>query len=134
MARDGLFFHAVGEVHPRWRTPVTSLWLQSAWAILLTLTGTFEQLFTYAVFASLLFMLACGSALFVLRVKRPDVPRPYRVPGYPVVPILFLASVVLLIVSTLRDSPVQSLSGLGLAALGLPAYAWWRGRAARSGP
>ncbi|MGQ0552413.1 MAG: APC family permease [Planctomycetota bacterium] len=129
MARDGLFFRKVGEVHPRWRTPVTSLWLQSAWAIVLTLTGGYEALFTYAVFASLLIMLATGAAVFVLRRKRPDLARPYRVPGYPFVPLLFLGGVALIVLNTLVESPTESLAGLGLVVLGLPAYAFWRRRA-----
>jgi APA family basic amino acid/polyamine antiporter len=130
MARDGLFFRAAGYVHPRWRTPVGGLWMQSAWAIVLTLSGTYKQLYTYSIFASLLILLAAGSAVFVLRVRRPDLPRPYRVPGYPFVPIVFLASVVLLTLATLWDSPLESLSGLLLVVLGLPAYAFWRRKSA----
>ncbi len=131
MARDGLFFRAAGYVHPRWRTPVGGLWMQSAWAIVLTLSGGYEQLFTYSVFGSLLILLAAGSAVFVLRRRRPDLPRPYRVPGYPFVPIVFLASVVLMTLATLRASPRESLSGLLLVVLGLPAYAFWRRKSAR---
>jgi APA family basic amino acid/polyamine antiporter len=126
MARDGLFFRWAGFVHPRWRTPVGGLWMQSAWAIVLTLSGTYEQLYTYSIFASLLILIAAGSAVFVLRFRRPDLPRPYRVPGYPIVPIVFLASVVLLTLATLIGSPRETLSGLLLVVLGLPAYAFWR--------
>lgn len=133
MAQDGLFFPAVGRIHPQWRTPVASLWVQSLWAVVLTLSGGYEALFTYAIFASLLIMLATGAAVFVLRRKRPDLPRPYRVTGYPLVPILFLAGVAFLIVNTLIETPRESFLGLLLLALGLPAYAWFkrkRGRAA----
>lgn len=128
MARDGAFFRAVGSVHPRWRTPVASLWAQSSWAIVLVLTGSYEELYTYVVFASVLFQIAIGAAVFVLRRRRPDLPRPYRAFGYPFVPALFVASCAVLVVSTLLGSPRESLAGLGLVALGLPAYAWWRRR------
>jgi APA family basic amino acid/polyamine antiporter len=132
MARDGLFFRAAGYVHPRWRTPVGGLWMQSAWAIVLTLSGKYEELYTFSIFGSLLILLAAGSAVFVLRVRRPDLPRPYRVPGYPFVPIVFLASVALMTVATLIGSPWESLSGLLLVVLGLPAYALWRRKSLRS--
>lgn len=131
MAQDGLFFPAVGKVHPRWRTPVASLWLQSSWAVVLALSGKYNQLYAYAIFASLLIMLATGAAVFVLRKKQPDLPRPYRVWGYPYVPLLFLAGVALLIVSTVQSSPTESITGLGLVVLGLPAYAWFRRSRAR---
>jgi APA family basic amino acid/polyamine antiporter len=132
MARDGLFFRAAGYVHPRWRTPVGGLWLQSAWAIVLTLSGRYDQLYTFSIFASLLILLAAGSAVFVLRMRRPDLPRPYRVPGYPFVPFVFLASVTLLTVAALIGSPLESLIGLLLAVLGLPAYFLWRRKSARA--
>ncbi len=131
MARDGLFFRWAGYVHPRWRTPVGGLWMQSAWAIVLTLSGKYEQLYTFSIFASLLILLAAGSAVFVLRRRRPDLPRPYRVPGYPFVPIVFLVSVALLTIATLWDAPLESLSGLLLLVLGLPAFLFWRRKSAR---
>ncbi|HZM00691.1 MAG TPA: amino acid permease [Planctomycetota bacterium] len=130
MAQDGLFFPAVGRIHPRWRTPVASLWLQSGWAVLLALSGSYETLYTYAIFASLLIMFATGAAVFVLRKRQPELPRPYRVWGYPVMPLLFMAGVGALVINTVMDSPQESLFGLGLVVLGLPAYAWFRrGRA-----
>ena len=128
MAQDGLFFPAVGKVHPRWRTPVASLWVQSGWACLLALSGKYSQLYNYAIFAALLIMAATGLAVFVLRKRRPDLPRPYKAWGYPFMPLLFLAGVALLIVSTAINSPRESFAGLGLVALGLPAYAWFRRR------
>ncbi len=128
MAADGLFFRALAAVHPRHRTPARSLWAQSLWAVLLTLSGTYDQLYTYVVFAAVLFHAATGGAVFVLRRRRPDLPRPYRVWGYPVVPVLFILASLLLLVNTLVERPVESLAGLGLLALGLPAYAGWRRR------
>ena len=130
MAEDGVFFHSLAEVHPRFRTPVRSLWAQTAWALLLTLSGTYEQLYTYVVFVSVMFHAATAAAVIVLRRTRPDHPRPYRTWGYPVVPALFILTCVLLIGNTLAEKPVESLLGLGLLALGLPAYLWFRKRTA----
>jgi APA family basic amino acid/polyamine antiporter len=131
MARDGLFFRALAAVDSTHRTPNRSLWAQGVWAALLAVSGTYTQLYTYVTFASVLFHAATGTALFVLRRQRPDEPRPYRVWGYPVVPALFVLGSGLLVVNTLREQPVESLVGLGLVALGLPAYAYWRGRESR---
>jgi APA family basic amino acid/polyamine antiporter len=126
MAEDGLFFRSLAVIHPRHRTPGRSLWAQSAWAIVLTLSGTYEQLYTYVVFAGVLFHIATGAAVFVLRRTRPELPRPYRVWGYPVVPALFIVASLILMVNTLVEKPRESLWGLLFVALGLPAYAWWR--------
>jgi APA family basic amino acid/polyamine antiporter len=130
MAEDGVFFRSLAEVHPRFRTPVRSLWAQTAWALLLTLSGTYEQLYTYVVFVSVMFHAATAAAVFVLRRTRPDHPRPYRTWGYPAVPALFILACLLLVGNTLAEKPVESLLGLGLLALGLPAYLWFRKRTA----
>ena len=126
MAQDGVFFPTLARVHPRFRTPARCLVAQGAWAVLLTVTGTYSQLYTYAIFAATLFHVATGAAVFVLRRTRPALPRPYRVWGYPVVPALFLLACALLVANTLAERPAESLAGLGLVALGLPAYAAWR--------
>jgi APA family basic amino acid/polyamine antiporter len=128
MAEDGVFFRSLAKIHPRYRTPVRSLWAQSAWAVLLTVSGTYEQLYTYVVFVSVLFHAATAAAVFVLRRRRPDLPRPYRTWGYPVVPALFILACLLLIGNTLSEKPAESLLGLGLVALGLPAFALFRRR------
>ncbi|HEY7529595.1 MAG TPA: amino acid permease [Gemmatimonadota bacterium] len=128
MARDGLFFRALSSVNPRTRVPARSLWAQCALASLLALSGTYEQLYTYVTFAVVLFQGATGAAVFVLRRKLPHAPRPYRVWGYPLVPALFVLATLFLVWNTLVERPVQSLWGLGLIAIGLPAYAWWRRR------
>jgi APA family basic amino acid/polyamine antiporter len=130
MARDGVFFRAVAHVHPRWRVPDVSLWFQSLWAVLLALTGTYEQLFTYVTFAVVLFNGACGVAVFVLRRTRPDAPRPYRVLGYPVVPALFVLASAVLLVNAIVETPRESLAGAGIVALGVPAYLAWKRRTA----
>ncbi len=131
MAADGVFFRTAAAIHPRYRTPGRSLWLQSGWAVLLTLSGTYEQLYTYVVFAAVLFHVATGAAVFVLRRRRPELARPYRVWGYPVVPALFVVASTILVANTLVEKPVESLLGLGLVAIGIPAYLFWRGRAGK---
>jgi APA family basic amino acid/polyamine antiporter len=131
MAEDGVFFRGLAAVHPVHRTPHRSLWAQSLWAVVLTVSGTYEQLYTYVVFAAVLFHVLTGAAVFVLRRTRPELPRPYRVWGYPVVPAIFLLASVVLVANTLVEKPGESLWGLGLVAAGLPAYAFWRRAAAR---
>ena len=128
MAEDGLFFRSLAKVDPRHRTPVASLWAQSAWALLLTVSGSYSQLYTYVVFASVVFHAMIAFAVFVFRRRRPDHPRPYRTWGYPVVPALFILACLLLIGNTLKESPAESFAGLGLVALGLPAYWMFRRR------
>jgi basic amino acid/polyamine antiporter, APA family len=126
MAEDGVFFRSLARIHPRHRTPVPSLWAQTVWAIVLTVSGTYSQLYTYVIFASVVFHAMTAAAVFVLRRRRPEVPRPYRTWGYPVVPALFILACLLLIANTLQASPRESLIGLALVALGLPAYAMFR--------
>jgi APA family basic amino acid/polyamine antiporter len=125
MARDGLFFKRVGGVHPRFKTPGFSLVLQALWASLLALTGTFEQLFTFAMFAGILFWVLAAAAIFTLRKKRPDLPRPYKAWGYPVVPMIFILALSGILLNTLIRRPVESLAGVVLMASGIPVYYMW---------
>lgn len=125
MSRDGLFFNSAAAVHPRYRTPHVAIVLICAWSAFLTITGTYEQLYTYVVFTALLFNVAGGLAVFKLRRIQPDLKRPYRVWGYPFVPAVFIISTSALVLSTLVERPVESLLGLCLVALGLPAYWYW---------
>jgi basic amino acid/polyamine antiporter, APA family len=131
MAADGLFFRQAAAIHPRYRTPHIAIVMTCAWAALLTLTGTYEQLFTWVTFASVVFGVLGGLAVFRLRRRRPDAIRPYRVWGYPVVPALFVAGLGALVVNTLTEKPVESLVGIALVALGLPAYVYWSGGSRR---
>lgn len=128
MAKDNLFFKRVAHVHTRFRTPGFSIFIQAAWACLLTLSGTYEQIFTYVTFAAIIFYIAATAAVFSLRKKYPNMPRPYKTWGYPVVPIIFIAALLLLLVNTLANKPVESLAGMGIVALGIPAYYYWRGK------
>ncbi|MBI4521776.1 MAG: amino acid permease [Gemmatimonadetes bacterium] len=130
MARDGVFFRRVAEVHPRFRTPGAAIVAQGVWSGLLTLTGTYEQLFTYVVFVSLIYWIAATASVFALRRKFPDLARPYRTWGYPVVPLLFIVATAAILLNTLVARPVESLAGLGIAVAGVPVYLYWRRRSA----
>ncbi|MEZ5319006.1 MAG: amino acid permease [Vicinamibacterales bacterium] len=123
MAARGRFFRAMAAVHPRYHSPHVAVIALAAWASILALTGTYEQLFTYVVFASVLFSVLGGLALFRLRATRPGAPRPYRVWAYPVVPVVFVAGALYLVVNTLIERPVESLAGVAFLVLGIPAYA-----------
>jgi APA family basic amino acid/polyamine antiporter len=131
-AREGYFFHAIARVNEKHRTPGVSILALSAWACLLVLSGTYNQLFTYVIFASWILYGMATAAVIVLRIKRPDLPRPYRTLGYPFVPGLFVLVAGAFIVSTLWDSPRESLMGIGLILLGLPFYAYWSRQNRRS--
>ncbi|HEV7503272.1 MAG TPA: amino acid permease [Vicinamibacteria bacterium] len=126
MGRDGLFFRGVAEVHPTYRTPAAALLLQGGVAAVLTLTGTYNDLLTLTAFASLLFNTLTVVALFVLRYRQPDLPRPYRAWGYPILPALYLLVSAFFLYTILIGDPRNAGIGLGLAALGLPAYLYWR--------
>jgi APA family basic amino acid/polyamine antiporter len=126
MARDGLFFRSCGVVHPRWFTPSNSILALSGWAALLVLSGRYEQLFTYVIFSSWILYGMSTASVIVLRRKRPDMVRPYRTLGYPLVPVLFVLVACALLLSTLRTSPRESLMGLGIIAAGVPFYLRWR--------
>lgn len=127
MASDGVFLPAARRIHPVHRTPHLAIIALTAWSSLLALSGTYDQLFTYVMFASILFSVAAGLALFRLRRTMPDRERPYRTWGYPVVPIVFIAGSSAFVLNTLLERPVESLAGLGLLALGLPVYWFWSG-------
>ena len=129
MAADGLFFRAAASVHPRYRSPHVAIVALTIWASLLALSGTYQQLFTYVVFTSVLFSLLGGLTLFRLRKTRPAAARPYRVWGYPVVPGLFVLGSALMVANTLRERPFESLAGLGLLVAGLPVYMYWKRKA-----
>lgn len=126
MARSGLFFAQAGTLNPRTLVPVWAILMQAAWASVLAVSGTFDQLTDYVVFASWCFYALVTSSVFVLRRKMPDAARPYRTLGYPVVPAVFVLVALWLVYNTLVNRPVESVIGLVLIALGLPLYAWFR--------
>ncbi len=132
MARDGLFFKRVARVHPRFQTPAISIFFQGLWACILTLSGTFEQLFTFAMFAGIIFWVAAAASIFTLRKKSPHLPRPYKTWGYPVTPLIFIVVLSGILVNTLFQKPIESLAGVGLVLLGVPVYFYWKRKKAGS--
>jgi APA family basic amino acid/polyamine antiporter len=130
MARDGLFFRKFGDLHPSLLTPHVSILATGAWAAILSVTGTFEQLATYVIFGQWIFFGLTVAAVIVLRAKRPDLPRPYRTWGYPVTPIVFIAAALYISVSTLATQPLNAAAGLALILAGVPAYLYWQRRRA----
>jgi APA family basic amino acid/polyamine antiporter len=124
MARDGVFLPVAARVHERYRTPHVAIVALSSWAALLAVSGTYEQLFTYVAFASILLHMIGAVGVFRLRRLQPDHPRPYRVWAYPIVPIVFIVTSAAFVLNTLVERPVQSLAGLGFLALGVPVYLW----------
>lgn len=134
MAEDGLFFAALAKIEPRHAVPRASLVAQGIWAAVLVLTGTFEQLFTYVVFIEVVIFAATGIAIFVLRRKQPGTFRPYRAWGYPWVPGFFIAASASIAANTLLEKPVESIAGLGLLVLGLPAYGIWSRKGRQTWP
>jgi APA family basic amino acid/polyamine antiporter len=134
MARDGVFFAAVGRVHPRFETPATALAIQGLWAMVLAASGTFKQLYTYVIFTGWLFYGAAVLAVIVLRRRQPSRVRPYRVWGYPVMPVAFGLAALAIVANTLARSPKESLIGLGLVLAGVPIYLLWNRLAALARP
>jgi amino acid transporter len=132
MARDGYFFSPVAYVHPKFRTPGISMILLSGWSCVLILSGWYEQLYNFVIFGSWILYAMTAASVFVLRRKRPDMVRPYRVAGYPFVPALFVLVAALLLVSTLQHSPRESFMGLGFMAIGIPIYFHFRKRKQRA--
>jgi APA family basic amino acid/polyamine antiporter len=122
MGRDGVFLPAASRVHPVYRTPHVAIVALTVWSMVLALSGTYEQLFTYVMFASILFSMAAGVALFILRRTQPATARPYRAWGYPVIPAIFVLGSGAFVLNTLVERPVESITGLALVALGLPVY------------
>jgi APA family basic amino acid/polyamine antiporter len=133
MARDGLFVPAAARVHPTWRTPVVSIVAQGLWSALLVVSGTFNQLVNYTGFAVVLFAGVAVAALFVLRWREPDAPRPFRAWGYPVAPALFTVMSAAMVVNAIWREPGPALAGLIVIAAGVPIYLVLRRRGATAG-
>ena len=126
MARDGLFFSRFAELSEKTAVPVAAVVFQGLWASLLVLSASFDQLTDCVVFAGMIFYASTTAAVFVLRRKMPDAPRPYKTLGYPVVPLVFIMVALWLLVNTLETSTVESVAGLILIGLGLPVFYWQR--------
>jgi APA family basic amino acid/polyamine antiporter len=129
MAADGVFFRKVAEIHPQFGTPAFAIMIQSVWAAVLVLFwGTFENLISYVVFTDWIFFALAGASVIVLRRTMPDAPRPFRVPGYPWVPLFFVGTSLWFVAVTLVSKPAQAWVGLGFLGLGVPVYYFWKRR------
>jgi APA family basic amino acid/polyamine antiporter len=126
MARDRVFFARIAEVHPRFGTPAAAIIGTGLWSAVLVLSGTFEQLLTYVVFMSWVWFALSALAIFVYRRREPHRRRPFLTPGYPLTPMLFVLAAMLIVINTIVAQPVQSIIGIVLAMLGVPAYFVWR--------
>ena len=126
LARDRVFFAPFARVHPKFATPGISILGLGAWSSLLVFSGRYDELYNYVIFASWLLYGMSAAAVIVLRRKRPDLPRPYRTLGYPLVPALFIAAAIVLEIFTLQHSPREAVGGLVIMALGVPFYLHWR--------
>lgn len=133
MAKDGFFFKSMASVHPRYLTPHVSIIVLAVWGSVLCLSGSFEQLFTFVMFGYWIFMGLAVAGVIVLRKKRPALPRPYKAWGYPVTPILFILAMVFLTVNSLVKTFWNSFAGLGLIAIGIPVYFFWKSRRKKAG-
>jgi len=125
MARDGLFFKRLGEVHGRFHTPAVAIVASSSWTAVLAATGTFEQLLTYVVFVGWMFYALGACSIFYYRARRPHAPRPFRVPGYPVTPILFVLTAAAIVLNTVATQPGRAVIGIAVVLTGLPAFSLW---------
>lgn len=128
MARDGLFFRKLAEVHPRFKTPAFAVIAGAVWSVVLAISGTFDQLLTYVVFVGWIFYALAAASIFVYRRRAPNAVRPYRVPGYPITPILFVLAAAALALNTIVTQPLRAGVGLGIVLAGSPAYLIWRAR------
>jgi len=133
MAKDRLFFKKVSQVHPKFHTPGFAIFIQCLWASFLTIMGTFEQIFTFAMFMAIAFWVAAAASVFTLRKKYPKMKRPYKTWGYPVVPLLFILFSTGILINTLIEKPVESVAGIILTLLGIPVYHYWRKKSVSKG-
>tara|TARA_B000000475_G_scaffold96089_1_gene77981 strand:- start:23900 stop:25216 length:1317 start_codon:yes stop_codon:yes gene_type:complete len=126
MAKDGLFFEQAAIIHKKFKSPANALLMQCVWSSILTLTGTFNQLITYIIFASWIFYAMSAGAVIVLRKKLPDLKRPYQIPLYPWIPIIFILFAVFLTINTILEAPRDAAIGSVLILAGLPFYRYWK--------
>ena len=122
MAKDGLFFPGFARLNPKTGAPTLAIVVQGIWSCVLTMAGSFQELFTYVIFTSWMFYGATVLGVLVLRWRMPELPRPYRVPGYPWIPMLFVLSAAFITVTTIVNRPRNAFYGIGLILLGLPFY------------
>src|SRR6202795_1175656 len=126
MAQDGVFFRRMAVIHPKWRTPAFSLIGQGIWAAVLTMSGRYDQLYTYVIFGMVLSYTLTVIGLFVLRWKRPDVPRPYRCSGYPWLPAIYVLVGVTWTLNTIIQRPTQAFGSAAIVLVGVPGFLYWK--------
>ena len=126
MAQDGVFFKRMAVIHPRWRTPAFSLIGQGIWAAVLTMSGRYDQLYTYVIFGMVLSYTLTVIGLFILRWKRPDAPRPYRCTGYPWLPGFYVLIGLAWTLNTIVTRPTQAFWGATIVLIGVPGYLYWK--------
>jgi basic amino acid/polyamine antiporter, APA family len=126
MAQDGVFFKRMALIHPKWRTPAFSLIGQGVWAALLTLSGRYDQLYTYVIFGMVLSYTLTVVGLFLLRWKRPDLPRAYRCTGYPWLPGIYVLIGAAWTLNTIVTRPTEAFWGSTIVLIGVPGYLYWK--------
>ena len=134
MAQDGVFFRRMAIIHPKWRTPAFSLIGQSIWAGILTLSGHYDQLYTFVMFGMVLSYTLTVIGLFILRWRKPDVPRPYRCTGYPWLPAIYVLIGGAWTLNTIITRPMEALGGAGVIMVGVPHYLYWKRKGVPSRP
>jgi APA family basic amino acid/polyamine antiporter len=133
MAQDGVFFKRMAVIHPKWRTPAFSLIAQGVWAALLTLSGRYDQLYTYVIYGMVLSYTLTVIGMFLLRWKRPEIPRPYRCTGYPWVPAIFVLVGTAWTLNTIVTRPTEAFWGTAIVLIGVPGYLYWKWSARKAG-
>src|SRR5580692_6045759 len=126
MAQDGIFFERMAVIHPKWRTPAFSLIGQGIWAALLTVSGRYDQLYTYVIYGMVLSYTLTVIGMFLLRWKRPDIPRPYRCTGYPWLPAIYVLVGTAWTLNTIITRPTQAFCGTAIVLVGVPGYLFWK--------
>jgi APA family basic amino acid/polyamine antiporter len=126
MAQDGVFFKRMAVIHPKWRTPAFSLIGQGVWAAALTLSGRYDQLYTYVIYGMVLSYTLTVIAMFWLRWKRPEIPRPYRCMGYPWLPGIYVLIGTAWTLNTIITRPTEAFWGTAIVLIGVPGYLYWK--------
>jgi APA family basic amino acid/polyamine antiporter len=126
MAQDGVFFKRMAVIHPRWRTPAFSLIGQGIWAAALTLSGRYDQLYTYVIYGMVLSYTLTVIGMFLLRWRRPEIPRPYRCTGYPWLPAIYVVIGTAWTLNTIITRPTQAFWGTAIVLIGVPGYLYWK--------
>jgi basic amino acid/polyamine antiporter, APA family len=126
MAQDGVFFKRMAVIHPKWRTPAFSLIGQGIWAAMLTLSGRYDQLYTYVIYGMVLSYTLTVIGMFLLRWRRPDIPRPYRCAGYPWLPAIYVLVGAAWTLNTIITRPTEAFWGTAIVLVGIPGYLYWK--------